>query len=338
MADEKQLEKMVKRASKSLLEYIQKGQSSSGKSSLFDAGDVLSGQTVQLIVGLKKIPEQGKAKPITLPIPHSLYSPDSGASMCMFVKDNSEELKKKLEADPVDGLERVISLSALRRNYKEYSDRRKLVASHDLFLADDRITPMLTKTLGKIFLKKKKQPVPIRLNRGSLKRNIELKRNSTYLFLGWGACCSVKVGRTDFTPKQVAENTMAAIRGLIQKVPRKWKNIQSMHLKSTESIALPIYNALPQVNTAMADMAEEEEEEAVVETTTSKKTKTKGKKSSSKSSKRARDTKEEEVAVKKSNKKQKTKVSARFDKLKNAEKDSSKKVKATKSKTKSKKK
>jgi len=288
MADEKQLEKMVKRASKSLLEYIQKGQSSSGKSSLFDAGDVLSGQTVQLIVGLKKIPEQGKAKPITLPIPHSLYSPDSGASMCMFVKDNSEELKKKLEADPVDGLERVISLSALRRNYKEYSDRRKLVASHDLFL-------------------------------------------------GWGACCSVKVGRTDFTPKQVAENTMAAIRGLIQKVPRKWKNIQSMHLKSTESIALPIYNALPQVNAAMADMAEEEEEEAVVESTTSKKTKTKGKKSSSKSSKRARDTKEEEVAVKKSNKKQKTKVSARFDKLKNAEKDS-KKVKATKSKTKSKKK
>jgi ribosome biogenesis protein UTP30 len=308
MADEKQLEKIVKRASTSLLEFIQNGKSSSGKQSLFDAGDVLSGQTVQLIVGLKKIPEQGRTKPITLPIPHSLYRPEDGASMCMFVKDNSDELKQKLQADPVDGLERVISLSALRRNYKEFKDRRKLVASHDLFLADDRITPMLTKTLGKTFLSKKKQPVPIRLNRGSLKRNIEQKRNSTYLFLGWGACCSVKVGRTDFTSKQVAENTMAAIHGLVQKVPRKWKNIQSMHLKSTDSIALPIYNALPDANVAMAIVAE----------------------SDGKTSKRAReeDNEEAEVVVgkkkktTKKQKKQKTAVGDRFASLQKAESDS----------------
>jgi len=228
--------------------------------------------------------------------------------MCMFVKDNSDELKQKLQADPVDGLERVISLSALRRNYKEFKDRRKLVASHDLFLADDRITPMLTKTLGKTFLSKKKQPVPIRLNRGSLKRNIEQKRNSTYLFLGWGACCSVKVGRTDFTSKQVAENTMAAIHGLVQKVPRKWKNIQSMHLKSTDSIALPIYNALPDANVAMAIVAE----------------------SDGKTSKRAReeDNEEAEVVVgkkkktTKKQKKQKTAVGDRFASLQKAESDS----------------
>jgi hypothetical protein len=147
MADEQELHNTVQQASTSLLKYIQKQaqKNSSNKSSLFDQGDVLAAETVQLIVGLKKIPEQGRAKPITLPIPHSLYKAEAGASICMFVKDNSEELKQKLIADPVDGLARVISLSALRRNYKEYKDRRKLVASHDLFLADDRITPMLTK-------------------------------------------------------------------------------------------------------------------------------------------------------------------------------------------------
>ena len=335
MTDEKQLEKMVKKASASLLQYIQKSKNAAGgKSSLFDEGDVLSGQTVQLVVGLKKIPDQGRAKPISLPIPHSLYRPEDGASMCMFVKDNSEELKQKLQADPVDGLERVISLSALRRNYKEYKDRRKLVASHDLFLADDRITPMLTKALGKTFLSKKKQPVAIRLNRGSLKRNIERKRDCTFLFLGWGACCSVKVGRTDFTAKQVAENTMAAIRALVEKVPRKWRNIQSMHLKSTESIALPIYNALPG-----ASMGATEEDEAAAKSSSSSS-------SSSKSTKRARESEEEPAASsakqsKKSKKEKSTKsagktkrkstskgpVGERFAALEKAEKESSSKKK-----------
>jgi len=118
----------------------------------------------------------------------------------------------------------------------------------------------------------------------------------------------VKVGRTDFTSKQVAENTMAAIHGLVQKVPRKWKNIQSMHLKSTDSIALPIYNALPDANVAMAIVAE----------------------SDGKTSKRAReeDNEEAEVVVgkkkktTKKQKKQKTAVGDRFASLQKAESDS----------------
>jgi ribosome biogenesis protein UTP30 len=326
MANEEQLKMSVKQASSSLLTYIQKKSNTNKKSSLFDSGDVLSGETVQLIVGLKKIPEQGKAKPISLSIPHSLYKAEDGASICMFVKDNSEELKKKLTADPVDGLERVISLSALRRNYKEYKDRRKLVASHDLFLADDRITPMLTKALGKIFLRKKKQPVAIRLNRGSLNRTIERKRNCTYLFLGWGACCSVKVGRTDFSSKQVSENVMAAIEALVQKVPRKWRNIQSMHLKSTSSIALPIYNALPEVHSEIGDGVNDGVDDSKNSTNTT----------TSSSKKRRRETEEEEEesekkVAKSSNKKQKqakkkkkTPVASRFQEMAEAEKKSKK--------------
>ena len=321
MADEQELHNTVQQASTSLLKYIQKQaqKNSSNKSSLFDQGDVLAAETVQLIVGLKKIPEQGRAKPITLPIPHSLYKAEAGASICMFVKDNSEELKQKLIADPVDGLARVISLSALRRNYKEYKDRRKLVASHDLFLADDRITPMLTKALGKIFLSKKKQPVAIRLNRGNLKRNIEQKRNATYLFLGWGACCSVKVGRTDFTPEQVSENVMAAIKALVLKVPRKWRNIQSMHLKSTSSIALPIYNALPDVN-AVVEEAEAKEVEITIDNQSTTTTTTTSGSSSSSSSKRAKKTKSATS----------TKKRAREEEAVKADNTSSKKVKKSK--------
>lgn len=216
------------------------------KSSLFEQGDVLAAEAVQLVVGLKRTPEQGRSKPIRVAIPHSLYAPEDGASLCMFVKDNSEELQARLREEPVAGLERVVSLSALRRNYKQFADRRKLMAAHDLFVADDRITPMLTKALGKTFLSKKKQPVAVRLTRGSLRKNIEVARDSTYLFLGWGACSTVKIARTDFPLEKVFENCMAAIEGIVAKVPRRWKNIQSLHIKSVDSVALPIFNALPE--------------------------------------------------------------------------------------------
>ena len=36
-----------------------------------------------------------------------------------------------------------------------------------------------------------------------------------------------------------------AMRGVASKVPRGLSNIQSVHLKSVDSIALPIYTSLP---------------------------------------------------------------------------------------------
>ncbi len=46
-----------------------------------------------------------------------------------------------------------MSLDRLRREYKEFKDRRELLSQYDLFLCDDRILPMMTKALGKAFFK-----------------------------------------------------------------------------------------------------------------------------------------------------------------------------------------
>ncbi len=46
-----------------------------------------------------------------------------------------------------------MSLNRLRKDYKEFKDRRELLLQYDLFLCDDRILPMMTKTLGKAFFK-----------------------------------------------------------------------------------------------------------------------------------------------------------------------------------------
>ena len=56
---------------------------------------------------------------------------------------------------------------------------------------------------------------------------------------------SIKVGTTDMTPNQLLENLEMVIPVVIDKIPRKWKNIQSLQIKAPESISLPIYNCLP---------------------------------------------------------------------------------------------
>ena len=50
----------------------------------------------------------------------------------------------------------VIGVSKLRDNYKPYEAKRKLCASYDMFLADDRVVPLLPRLLGKKFYETKK--------------------------------------------------------------------------------------------------------------------------------------------------------------------------------------
>lgn len=44
---------------------------------------------------------------------------------------------------------------------------------------------------------------------------------------------------------QIIHNVRHAVSVAVRKIPRGWKNIQSIHLKTTSSIALPLFNSLP---------------------------------------------------------------------------------------------
>jgi ribosome biogenesis protein UTP30 len=75
-----------------------------------------------------------------------------------------------LDSKPVRGLKQVVTLDELRRDFARFEQRRQLLDSHDLFLADDRILPMLTKALGKTFLARKRQPIPLKVTGKDLAR------------------------------------------------------------------------------------------------------------------------------------------------------------------------
>jgi ribosome biogenesis protein UTP30 len=234
----KQIKSQLQKAVPALLKHLRiEREKSGGKDILVDDGEFLS-----VVLTMRRTPDAGKNKAIRIPIPHTLYDPDEGYQMCLFVKDKDVgTLKTRLEATPVDGLTKVIGLQKLRTDYQRYKDKRKLCDSYDLFLTDDSILPMMTKALGKEFFKKKKQPVSVRLTVNDLPKELGRARNATYMYLGYGTCISIRAARTTMAEEDIVANMYAAIDAAGEKVPKKWKNIQSIHIKTPQSVALPLY-------------------------------------------------------------------------------------------------
>lgn len=54
------------------------------------------------------------------------------------------------------------------------------------------------------------------------------------------------MAHTGQTVEQAVENVVGAVAEITKVVPRGWNNIQSLNLKTTDSIALPIYTSLPE--------------------------------------------------------------------------------------------
>lgn len=70
------------------------------------------------------------------------------ASRCLIVKDPQREYKDKIAAQGITGISRVIGISKLRNKFKQYEAQRQLCGTYDLFLADDRVLPLLPHLIG----------------------------------------------------------------------------------------------------------------------------------------------------------------------------------------------
>ena len=55
--------------------------------------------------------------------------------------------------------------------------------------------------------------------------------------------------------EECTENVIAAIVAAMEHTPKKWSNVQALHLKSVNSVALPIYQTLPAEQSSKIDIA-----------------------------------------------------------------------------------
>ncbi|KAJ8530274.1 hypothetical protein K7X08_037109 [Anisodus acutangulus] len=216
---------------------------------------------IYLNLTLKKIPPKPRTNAFRIPFPHPLH--DVSSELCLIIDDRpnsnltSDAAKKIIKSQNIP-ITKVIKLSKLKTNYKPFEAKRKLCDSYDLFLVDRRIVHLLPKLLGKHFFKKKKLPLPLDLTHKNWKEQVERACGSGLFYLRTGTCCMMRIGKGSMEPTQIVDNVVEAIKGVVQVVPKKWGGVRSLHLRLSDSLALPLYQALPEMKLKIQGFKEKE--------------------------------------------------------------------------------
>ncbi|KAL6648925.1 hypothetical protein ACP70R_013149 [Stipagrostis hirtigluma subsp. patula] len=232
----------------SLTKWMKKRAAAAPPNLLADERDDL----VLLQLSLRRVQASPTTRPLLLPLPHPVLGHDC-ASVCVIADDRPNS-RSPPASDLLDAskslrlpVSEVIPLSTLRTDYRPYESRRRLAASHDLFIADRGILPLLPRVLGKAFYSTKKAPIGVDFTRVGWPEQVRKVLSSSFLYLRSGTCSGIKVGRLDMGEEEIVDNVMAAVEAAVEKVPKKWANVRALHLKAVDSVALPIYQVVPEL-------------------------------------------------------------------------------------------
>lgn len=226
----------------------------------------------------KHIIDKQRLKPAKILLPHSLYAstPSTPAlRICLITADPQRTYKDLVAHDAFPSevastITRVIGIKKLSAKYHSYESKRQLASEYDLFLADDRVITALPRVLGKTFYAQgSKRPVPVclqgkkqgtekqpRLSEGGVKKTraeitpvamaneIDRATKSAAVHLAPSTSTAIRVGSSDMTARQVADNITTVVNeGIERFVPQKWRNVRAIHIKGPETAALPIWLA-----------------------------------------------------------------------------------------------
>ncbi|KAJ2587989.1 proteasome-interacting protein cic1, partial [Coemansia sp. RSA 1722] len=243
----------VTKASKALLKYAEKQKAEKPGNNLLED----DAEPIHMLVVVKHLSRKRKMTPCRIPLRNPIY--DETKSVCVITKTStSAEVAEKLEELSIPQIQEIISVEKLSKEYKPYEARRQLMSMHDLFLADHRVLHSLPKHLGSKFFKTKKFPLPVVLATGDIKAEITKALSSTMFTPASGSTTSVKVGTTAMSAAQLAANVEGVATCIAKYIPGSWDNIQSLGIKTAESLTLPIFNSLTAAPAADSEESKDE--------------------------------------------------------------------------------
>jgi ribosome biogenesis protein UTP30 len=159
--------KQCSRAIAALVEYALKQQQKREENELLPGKE----ENIWLQIAVKEVHAEAKLKPHRMcansdspcprayvahsPIKYPLVDPRSSA-VCLITKDPQREYKDLLEKAGIRFINRVVGIEKLKGKFKSFEARRALLRENALFLADDRVIPLLPRLLGKTFFTAKK--------------------------------------------------------------------------------------------------------------------------------------------------------------------------------------
>mmetsp|Transcript_20823 Transcript_20823/g.34334 ORF Transcript_20823/g.34334 Transcript_20823/m.34334 type:complete len:434 (+) Transcript_20823:112-1413(+) len=201
-------------------------------------------EAIHMVLTTRKMPKAKEGakqhKLIRVPLPHAWRSLEE-TQVTLIVKDPQRTFKDKFAAQDVNV--KVIGIEKLRKKYVPFEAKRRLMGSCDVMFADDRVLPMLPRLLGSQFFKANKLPLALNLQKADLRTELERAVGGAMLRPTPGTCCDLVVATSSLTTSQIADNVEAAVEVI---VCRKggWRNIQAIHLRAANSVALPIFNSV----------------------------------------------------------------------------------------------
>lgn len=241
--------KQVTQGLHALYTLIARSEDNKSKATLIDKDPF-----IYLQLTLKRVPAKQTNVPIRVPVKNTLYGDD--CEICVITKDNHEDIDAYMAAHPVAGITKFLSLKDLHAQYGRHNEKRELLAMYDLFLADERVLPLLPRLLGGKFFEKKKQPAPVKLKATHKDRELKKAMQSTYMFISTGPVMQIRIARCSFSRQETADNINLSINKIVNKIPGKWSNIQSIQVRTADSLSIPLYNSLP-----LQDVGEFEDED-----------------------------------------------------------------------------
>jgi len=199
---------------------------------------------------LTQVPVKPTPRPMAVSIPKAFNTKDNRSRVCVIVKDPEADFRSQIENMDLPCIAEVIGFDRLKRDFKQFADKRQLLKDYDLFLADIRIYKMLPEMLGKAFYDKKAYPCPIKLHGLGSDAKLAEALNSAaadaYFTMGNGPNYSCKIAKISMDSKDIAKNLEAAVGQALgytccwDSIP--FARVSQISVRVGSSIELPVFN------------------------------------------------------------------------------------------------
>ena len=190
-------------------------------------------EAVELHIGFKDIDLRRPENRLrfNLLLPHYVSSKDK---IGVFADDPHIPALRELAEKSEDNITIIdkVRLEELKSNLKL---AKKLVRNHRIFLSSSTFMSNIGKFFGrmiKILNPRNKMPIPIPINEDPAEA-IESAKRTLQIRLHKVPVINIKVGDIKMTDEELAENIVAVLEAIKNRMPKGWRNIKSIHIKTT---------------------------------------------------------------------------------------------------------
>lgn len=173
-------------------------------------------------VDLKK-PENRIRARIKLPYPIS----DSD-KIVFFADDNHITALRSLNSNEVTIVDRA-KLEEFSSNLRQF---KKLARRNRVFLSSASLMSLIGRYFGKILSPRNKMPIPVGIN-ADISNVINDAKRTISVRLHKSPTIHAKVGHISMKDDELAENIISFIMFVKNKLPKGWRNIRSIYIKTT---------------------------------------------------------------------------------------------------------